>query len=173
MFRVAPGGKHVAFEPLPELAAPLTAEFPQATVHAAAAGGATGSMTFMRNTKILAQSGMTGRNELGGSALEAIEVPVVTLDVVLCDPPALIKIDAEGAEGHVLRGARSTLSRYRPIVWLEHGASASRECGVEPAEIFGIFADAGMRVFDVNGTGPYTAAEFENPPPMVWTFVAR
>lgn len=30
-----------------------------------------------------------------------------------------------------------------------------------------------MRVFDVNGGGPYTLSEFESPPPMVWTFVAR
>jgi len=30
-----------------------------------------------------------------------------------------------------------------------------------------------MRIFDVNGDGPYSVSEFESPPPMVWTFVAR
>jgi len=173
MTRVAPNGHHAAFEALPELAEALALEFGESAVHPAAVGETAGSMTFMRNRSTLAQSGMAGRRERGDQHLEPIEVPVVALDDVLIHPPTLIKIDVEGAEGFVLRGAKAILSRHRPIVWLEHGADASRECGIEPAEIFSIFAGAGMRVFDVNGDGPYTVSEFESPPPMVWTFVAR
>lgn len=173
MTRVAPNGHHAAFEALPELAEALTLEFSHAAVHSAAVGEASGSMTFMRNRSMLAQSGMAGRRENGDQNLEPIEVPVVALDDVLVRPPTLIKIDVEGAEGYVLRGAKATLSRHHPIVWFEHGAAASRECGIEPAEIFSIFAAAGMRIFDVNGDGPYAVGEFESPPPMVWTFVAR
>lgn len=44
---------------------------------------------------------------------------------------------------------------------------------LSPPKIFSISAAAGMRIFDVNGDGPYEVGEFESPPPMVWTFVAR
>jgi FkbM family methyltransferase len=173
MIRVAPGGRHVAFEALPELADALTNQFPEATVHAAAAGAEVGTMTFMRNLTALGQSGMAGRRELGGQDLEPLEVPVVRLDDVLTDPPALIKVDVEGAEGYVFEGARQVLAEHRPLVWFEHGAEASLECGVEPGDIFSIFEGVGMRIFDVNGDGPYTLEEFRRPPPMVWSFVAR
>jgi len=173
MIRVAPHGHHAAFEALPELAEALAHEFRESADHSVAVGEAAGTMTFMRNRSTLAQSGMAGRCEIGDQDLEPIEVPVVALDDALIHPPTLIKIDVEGAEGYVLRGAKAILFRHRPIVWLEHGAAASRECGIEPAEIFSIFKGAGMRIFDVNGDGPYTVDEFESPPPMVWTFVAR
>lgn len=173
MLRVAPKGRHVAFEALPEMAEPLTAEFPEATVYAAAAGAAAGSMTFMRNRTVLAQSGMMGRREVGGQDLEEITVPVVTLDDVLVDPPTLIKIDVEGAEGYVLQGAKHVLAEHKPIVWFEHGAAAARECGTDPGDIYRLFQEVGMRIFDVDGRGPLTLKEFLVPHPMVWTFVAR
>jgi FkbM family methyltransferase len=52
----------------------------------------------------------------------AEHVPVLTIDR-LCETghfwPAIIKIDVEGAEGAVLRGARRTLLRCRPALCLE------------------------------------------------------
>jgi hypothetical protein len=49
-------------------------------------------------------------------------VPLVTLDH-LCESslyrPDIIKIDVEGAEGQVLRGARETIRRWHPIIFLE------------------------------------------------------
>lgn len=173
MLRVAPKGHHVAFEALPELAEPLAAELPEATVYAAAAGETAGSMTFMRNKTVLAQSGMMGRREVGGQDLEEITVPVLTLDEVLTDPPVLIKIDVEGAEGYVLRGAKQILAEHRPIVWFENGPVAARECGTEPGDIYDVFQEAGMRIFDVDGRGPLSLSEFSSPPPLTWTYIAR
>jgi FkbM family methyltransferase len=48
-------------------------------------------------------------------------VPVVTLDAV-CDgaPVALIKIDVEGHESAVVRGAADTISRYAPSIVFEY-----------------------------------------------------
>lgn len=35
------------------------------------------------------------------------------------DPPTIIKIDAEGAERKILLGAKQTIERYKPIIFLE------------------------------------------------------
>lgn len=51
------------------------------------------------------------------SAYGAEQVTTVSLDQIaagVARPPALIKIDAEGAELDVLRGARTTIARWRP-----------------------------------------------------------
>lgn len=51
------------------------------------------------------------------------QIEIRTLDQVLDSmtlaPPDFIKIDVEGFEGHVLRGAAATLQRHRPVVVLE------------------------------------------------------
>lgn len=45
-----------------------------------------------------------------------------------CTAPTVMKIDVEGAEAAVLRGAAATLERARPVVFLStHGAEAHRE----------------------------------------------
>lgn len=50
-----------------------------------------------------------------------IDVPVTTLDEDLADGPpvAILKIDCEGFECQVLRGARALLQRHRPILFIE------------------------------------------------------
>lgn len=55
-----------------------------------------------------------------------VDVPLVTLDEALDPdrPVALIKCDAEGMEAEVLRGARETVSRHRPILYLEDDRTA-------------------------------------------------
>ncbi len=62
-----------------------------------------------------------------------LRVPVVTLDHLVTTqglPPGdLIKIDVEGAELAVLKGAENLLRRFRPVVFLAtHGGEIHREC---------------------------------------------
>lgn len=59
-----------------------------------------------------------------------IMVPCRTIDDWLiseaAEPPELIKIDVEGAEGMVLEGAAETIRRYRPLLMVEvHGSSCA------------------------------------------------
>jgi FkbM family methyltransferase len=59
-------------------------------------------------------------------------VRVVPLDALVdregLPPPNVMKIDVEGAEGMVLRGAARTIERHRPRLFVElHGVSTARE----------------------------------------------
>jgi FkbM family methyltransferase len=49
-----------------------------------------------------------------------LEVPMVALDSLKLSRVNLIKIDVEGAEAEVLRGAASTIARQRPILYVEN-----------------------------------------------------
>jgi FkbM family methyltransferase len=162
MIRVAPKGKHIAFEPLPDFAARLTAQFPDVDVRAVALSDHEGEASF---THVRTRPGYSGFRERAYPATEETEtitVPVATLDASLPDGyvPALIKIDVEGAEQQVLEGAMQTLSTFRPSVVFEHG-TAAREYGTKSEAIFDLLTDgAGLRVFDLDGGGPYARAEF-------------
>jgi hypothetical protein len=44
-------------------------------------------------------------------------------------PPDLVKLDVEGAEASVLEGARLTLERHRPVVFVAlHGREQATRC---------------------------------------------
>jgi FkbM family methyltransferase len=168
----APRGRHVAFEPLPELAAGLRAGFPAVDVHETALSDAPGTATFHRVRDGNARSSLRPT----GAAEDHLSVSVQRLDDALDAgyAPHLIKIDVEGAEGLVLRGAQATLERHRPVVVFEHGAHAER-FGTTSEEIHDLLAAAGLRVLDIDGGGPYSRADFAARVRRgdLWTFVAR
>jgi len=65
-----------------------------------------------------------------------IQVPALRLDAVFgpaARPPDIIKIDVEGAELHVLRGATALLTRAAPAVVLEYLAPARHNEGHQQA----------------------------------------
>lgn len=55
-----------------------------------------------------------------GPAAGTLEVPVVTIDSFALDRCRLIKADVEGMEIDVLDGARETIARCRPLLYLEN-----------------------------------------------------
>ena len=63
-----------------------------------------------------------------------IEVPLVTLDTCIYGekhfrPPDVVKIDVEGAEMDVLRGASRAIAEFMPTVFLEvHGTQLHIDC---------------------------------------------
>lgn len=61
-----------------------------------------------------------GHGETGG-VRATLTVPTLTLDALLdhFGPPTLVKIDVEGAEEEVLRGATRLLSEARPVIYIE------------------------------------------------------
>jgi FkbM family methyltransferase len=77
----------------------------------------------------------TGRVSHGG----AVEVRAVRIDEFVAErgiTPAVLKVDVEGGERPVLDGARETLLRDRPIVFLStHGEEQEAACGALLAEL--------------------------------------
>jgi hypothetical protein len=105
LLRVAPRGRHHAFEPIPTLADRLRRQFPTSIVHEIA----------------LESSLLTRPDRESGRDVVELLVRVCRLDDVL-DPTeqvGFMKIDVEGAEIDLLRGAQETLRRSRPVVVIE------------------------------------------------------
>ena len=119
---VGPMGHVYAFEPAPHNVAHLRARFaavPQVTVIAAAVGDASGVTTLYLDRCNATRHSLAAANV--GKAGEAVPVQQVTLDAY-CDTVArldVVKIDAQRAELHILRGASRLLATFRPYVTLE------------------------------------------------------
>jgi FkbM family methyltransferase len=175
MVRLAPQGRHIAFEPLPAFRAQLRDAFPDVTLHDLALSDVEGTATF---NYIPSMPGFSGLREVapGHPKVERLTVRTARLDDVL-DPELaidLIKIDVEGAELQVLDGAERTLSRWRPMVLLEHGLAA-RSYGTMPADVHTRLTAAGLRVYDLDGLGPLDVAAFQGriAAGMNWNWLAR
>lgn len=163
MVEFAPQGRHIAYEPLPELAQRLQRAFPQVDVRNRALSDGPGVETFCRVKLDPARSGLHPLDH-APNEIEELRVTVEALDSSLPADyvPALLKIDVEGAEQRVLEGAIRTIVTHKPLVVFEH-QSSSRFYGARPDDIFGLLCDrAGLRIFDLDGVGPYSLAWFRN-----------
>lgn len=174
---VAPDGRHVAYEPIPALAAQLAAAFPQVDVRNAACSETAGSAEFTHVLGAPAMSGLRQRADLPAHAqeVERFDVRLERLDDALPEgyAPSLIKVDVEGAELLVLRGAQETLARHRPFVIFEHGIGGADLYGSQPGELWDLLDGAGLRIFDLDGDGPYTRERFEAVfTEPIWNFLA-
>lgn len=173
---IAPEGRHIAYEPLPDLAARLSQEFPQVDVRNAAVAETSGEATFHRVKSAHSRSSLSPSG-LDPTDVEQLRVRVEALDHGVGEnySPALIKIDVEGGEREVLFGARKLLERHRPIIIVEHGAAARGFQATPTVDIHRLLSAAGYRIFDIDGNGPFTETEFERTTRVgkIWTFVAH
>jgi FkbM family methyltransferase len=155
MVAAAPAGRHIAYEPVPTLAAALRTRFPGVTVREAAVTRAAGVQEFTHVLDRASRSGL-GSRASGGARTERLEVPVVALDDDLPDgfAPALIKVDVEGNEAHVIEGARQTIATHRPVLMFERGYADWS------GTLFDTLDELAMLVFDFDGGGPYRREPF-------------
>ena len=136
--RLAPHGKHIAYEPLPHIHRSLVDRFPSVEVRQAAVSNEEGERSF---TYVKNETGRSGFREISypkQPQIEKLTVRTVTLDSDLPDgyAPTLIKIDVEGAERLVIEGAIETISKYKPIVLFEHGKGSAIHYGTQPRHIY-------------------------------------
>lgn len=88
--------------------------------------------------------------DVGGGAVRSIDVPVKRLDDFALDGIGLVKIDVEGHELAVLRGAADTLVRNRPAIVVE---AEERHHPGAIAELTGLLTGLGYAgYFDLGGT---------------------
>lgn len=83
---------------------------------------------------------------------ETNTVPMTTVDVICAGQrPHLIKIDVEGAELLVLRGARETLSRWAPMVAVSIHPEPMRLLGTSPSELVAFLSGCGYQGRHLDG----------------------
>lgn len=124
-----PNGKVYAFEPLPRNLGLLRRHVAlnslgTVEVIAAAVSDREGEATFDDS----APTAMGSLSERG-----SLKVRTVAIDELVAQgrlkPPDVVKIDVEGAEGHVLAGASKTLAAHLPTLFLAtHGREIHASC---------------------------------------------
>lgn len=166
----APLGKHQAFEPIPEFYERLQLELGQkAKIYPFALSNEKGSRKFQWIKNAPAYSGFEKRKyQHRFPDIETIEVETSTLDEFLEKetPIRFVKIDVEGAEFLVLKGAEQTLKIHRPVVVFEFGLGASDYYQSSEKELFAFFRALDYTLFTFDGffakKKPLDLQAFEN-----------
>jgi FkbM family methyltransferase len=137
ILRLAPHGHHIAFEPTPHKARWLKRKFPEVDVRELALGDESGEVTFYHDVK---QSGYSGlRWDMNpNKTVRKLTVQCERLDNILLPDHHVdfIKLDVEGGELAVLRGATDILRRYHPIMLFECTRSGLSNFGFTSAQVF-------------------------------------
>ncbi len=151
MIRLAPNGHHFAFEPIPEYYKGLLRHYGnRATVLPYALSDKDGKTNFHFVRNAPAYSGLKKRSYATSVPdIREINVETRALDNVI--PPGtcirFMKIDVEGAEYLVLKGARALIKNSRPVIVFEFGLGASDYYHTSPSEIYKLLVEeCGLRI---------------------------
>lgn len=148
----SPAGRHFAFEPIPDLFKGLQKKYGRysnCSIFQLALANKSGYSTFNYVITNPAYSGIRKRRyDRKNEQDTQIEVRTARMDdVIPADIPIhFIKIDVEGGEMDVLRGAQRVLSSYRPIIVFECGLGGSDIYGTTPQDIYSFFEGLQYRI---------------------------
>lgn len=150
MLKYAPDGKHFAFEPIPEMYEKLNLRYNgNCEIFQMALSDKKGDTTFNYVKNAPAYSGIKKRKyAVKDPQIEELKVSVDLLDNVLPKDLKIdfIKIDVEGGEFGVLKGAQEILKKNKPVVVFEFGLGASEFYGTKPEELFDFIESCGLKI---------------------------
>ncbi len=149
--KYAPNGQHYGFEPIPNLYKSLKEKYAtMANILPYAISSKSGESTFKFVRNAPAYSGLSLREyNIPSPDIEEIKVELKTLDEIIPTDIKidLIKIDVEGGEFDVLKGAKDLLMRDKPTIIFECGLGASEYYGTNPTDIYQYLTnEIGLRV---------------------------
>jgi FkbM family methyltransferase len=145
----------IAFEPLPfaraELESAVGAGVAEVSVYPYALADRIGEDEFVVAVDLPGYSGLKTRNYDRPTRLERILVELRTLDSLFVDADRLdyIKIDAEGGELGILRGAITLLKQFAPVVTFEFGANSLDSYGITVEDMAAFWAEQPYAIFDI------------------------
>lgn len=147
----APKGQHYCFEPLPDLFDGLIKKKYPSNCHfyKTALSYEKGSTSFNYVISNPSYSGILRRKyDRPDEEDTLITVETDLLDNIIPQNQSIdfIKIDVEGAEMLVLKGAEKTIMRCKPIIVFEHGLGGSDVYGTTPKQIFDFFEKCDMKI---------------------------
>jgi FkbM family methyltransferase len=152
--RVGQHGKVIALEPLPLLRERLEMnmglnQYSWYSVRSEAASDLAGEFDFFEGpADHLGTSSL--RHVKGSSARRTVRTERLDILLQTESQVTLIKIDVEGAECHVLEGARQTLTRHRPDVVVELTDEYLRSMGRSARDLVQYFEELGYSGFAIH-----------------------
>jgi len=146
-----PDGTVIAIEPDPDVAERTRRNvrlngLTNASVITAAASDQPGEMPLYRPGSAdtnRARASLLHHSYLTGAATT---VPVVTIDEIADGPITLIKVDTEGHEAAVIRGAAATIAEHAPSIVFEYAPELLTKVAQTP---FGWLAERGYELFRI------------------------
>ena len=152
--KISPKGKHFAFEPIPTFYEKLKSKYGHSCeVKNFGLSDQKVKSEFQYVISNPSYSGIKKRSYPKTEEIETIEVDLDTLDNQLQkhDRVDLIKIDVEGGEFGVLKGAQKIIDKFHPVIVFEHGLGASDHYNTYPSDIFDFFMEMDYKLFTLKG----------------------
>ncbi len=143
ILKQAPDQKHYGFEPIPILYNNLLSKYKdQAHIYNCALSDTQGETTFNHVRNAPAYSGIKQRKyAVENPDIETLQVRLEKLDDIIPETEKidLIKIDVEGGEFNVLKGAVKLIQKNKPYIIFETGLGASEFYGTKPEDLYDFF----------------------------------
>jgi len=153
LLQQSPHGIHFGFEPIPLLYQQLQTKYSNCKnvqLYDFALCNSNGSTSFNYVTSNPSYSGIKKRSyDRKGETDTEIEVKTAKLDDLLLQQATkidFIKIDVEGGELDVLKGASGLLTRDKPVVIFECGLGGTDMYAATPAHLFEFFETHGYTI---------------------------
>lgn len=157
IMKFAPLGTHYAFEPVPILYEILWRKYQyynNVNTFDMALSNETGTSTFNYVMTNPAYSGLLKRKYDRKTEEDVtLLVKVDKLDNIIPSDMKIefMKIDVEGGELNVMKGAIETIKRSKPYIIFEHGIGGADVYNATPEEVFDLLTGCGLKISKLKG----------------------